>query len=477
MSDDKGGLFDSDDEDDIQYNPDEGNDAEPLEIPSASTGTAVPQPSPAMPIGGAPYEEEKITTASMPIPAPTPAASSFPIPSPSPAPSSGGGFPAGDEDSIFSVSDPVNTGHVSYTIRGRDEDGEFEGSRRYNDFYHLRAALVNRWPGAYVPPIPAKKAVGNKDDKYIEYRRHFLQRFLRKLGGLPHLLNSDEFKLFARPSGEIEKMLAMMPKLTPDAIVQRYKHALHVDEFPDEFLVKQCREVINEFGAFCKKILTTLKVVREQASKMVPVKEQQNANYKALMDGMSRFEEEGLAQYVDSNYNKFVVGDPSSPELKTECGEMADSLSNPFADFHNWVLGEMTDIESLQEAIKGRDNILSIKNKIISKKNTDSSELEKLNQGKKTIKSIFKSSSGKQAKITVLSSNISQAEKDIEEYDKLVKMVEVHLGETIIPTFKETQMKAYYTVCQALACAEIEDSNKTAKFWANFLENQNLKNL
>lgn len=210
---------------------------------------------------------------------------------------------------------------------------------------------------------------------------------------------------------------------------------------------------------------------------MVPVKDQQNANYKTLMEGMSKFEEEGLSQYVDSNYNKFIVGDPSSPELKNECEKMSEELSNPFSDFHNWIIGEIADIESLQEAIKGRDNIMGIKNKIISKKKSDTEELEKLNQGKKTFKTLFKSSSGKQAKITVLSSNISQAEKDIEEYEKLLKMVEIHLGESVIPEFKETQIKAYYGLCQGVACAEIEDSNKTAKFWANFLENPNIKDL
>lgn len=101
---------------------------------------------------------------------------------------------------------------------------------------------------------------------------------------------------------------------------------------------------------------------------MVPVKDQQNANYKTLMEGMTKFEEEGLSQYVDSNYNKFVVGDPSSPELKNECEKMSEELANPFSDFYNWILGEISDIESLQDSIKGRDNIMSIKNKIISKK-------------------------------------------------------------------------------------------------------------
>jgi hypothetical protein len=290
------GLFDSDDEDDIKYNPDEEEEedidtapqmqatpAQPVSVPA-------PAPTPAIPSNSESQEEAKIPTP-QPVSAPTN------VPRPVPVQPSTPVMEGDEDDSIFTVTDPVNTGHVSYTVRGRDDEGEFEGQRRYNDFYHLRNSLVNRWPGTFVPAIPGKKAVGNKDDKYIEHRRHFLQRFLRKLGHLPHLLNSDEFKLFARPSGEVEKMLAMLPKMTPSALVERYKLTLHIDEFPDEFLVKQCREVIGEFAAFCKKIIPTLKALRESSAKMVPTRAQQNENYKILTETMAKYEEGGLSQY------------------------------------------------------------------------------------------------------------------------------------------------------------------------------------
>jgi len=288
MSDDKGGLFDSDDEDDVQYNPEEGDDDhEVLDQHSESTGQTHTKASTEPISSQYEEEEEKILTTSVPAPVPSKPVSK-PVPKPTPASTvkPSGATPFIEESNDFIVSDPVNTGHISYTIKGKDEDGEFEGTRRYKNFFHLRKALLDRWPGTYIPAIPGKKAVGNKDDKYIEFRRFFLQRFLRKIGQLPHLLNSDEFKLFARPSGEIEKMLAMMPRLSPDAIVERFKHSLHIDEFPDDFLVKQCREVINDFNAFTKKILPTLRVVKEQASKMVPVKYQQNINYKTLIESM-----------------------------------------------------------------------------------------------------------------------------------------------------------------------------------------------
>lgn len=353
------GLFDSDDEDDIQYNPEAEEEEQapqvvtqvaPVSVPVAAPfSTSAPAPIPANLV----HEEEKIQTISypstapvasqlpptpvsvpvyaptpVPVQAPTPApvytptpvpvqaptpvpvqapfptsahipvAAPAPIPTYAPAPVEvPSSFGEAKDESLFTVSDPVNTGHVSYTVKGIDEDGEFEGSRRFNDFFHIRNSLINRWPGAFVPAIPAKKAVGNKDDRYIEHRRLFLQRFLKKIGGLPHLLNSDEFKIFSRPSGDVEKMLAMLPKMTPSALVERYKLVLHIDEFPDEFMVKQCREIINEFGAFCKKVLPTLKALRETTTKMVPTKALQNSNYKGLINSMAKFEEEALSQY------------------------------------------------------------------------------------------------------------------------------------------------------------------------------------
>ena len=154
---------------------------------------------------------------------------------------------------------------------------------------------------------------------------------------------------------------------------------------------------------------------------------------------------------------------------------MSDELSNPFHEFHNWILGEISDVEALQEAINCRDKTIAHKGKLEGKKKVTTEELTKLNAGKKTLKSIFKSQSAKQSSITTLSSTISQLEKDIEEVEKLIKMIEVHLGESVIPEFKETQMKNYYEICQQFACMEINDSNNTAKFWAEFLENRNIK--
>ena len=79
----------------------------------------------------------------------------------------------------FCVSDPVKGSHITYAVRGIDEEGSFEGQRRYNDFYAVRDHLMRHWPGCYIPPIPPKKATGNKADTFVEDRCFFLDRFLK----------------------------------------------------------------------------------------------------------------------------------------------------------------------------------------------------------------------------------------------------------------------------------------------------------
>lgn len=87
---------------------------------------------------------------------------------------------------------------VKYTVTGCDEEGSFEVRRRYKEFYQLWASLIERWPGCYVPGIPPKKMLDNKNEGFIEKRRWLLERFMREISKQKHLINSYEFKLFTR---------------------------------------------------------------------------------------------------------------------------------------------------------------------------------------------------------------------------------------------------------------------------------------
>jgi len=113
----------------------------------------------------------------------------------------------------FTVNNPVKIqGHIKYTVTGEDASGAFEEVRRYKEFFALRNVLLQRWPGVYIPAIPEKKMVGNKDDDFVEERRTLLERFMKEICKYEYLIYSQEFKVFARDNGDVEKILTQLPK-------------------------------------------------------------------------------------------------------------------------------------------------------------------------------------------------------------------------------------------------------------------------
>lgn len=315
---------------------------------------------------------------------------------------------------------------------------------------------------------------GNKAANFVTDRCLFLDRFMKQMSRFPYLLSSDTFKAFSRPNGEIEKLLNMHPKPTPENIIERFKMKLFVDEFPDDSVVREAREQINEFQNFCKRIAPVLAKMKKESRIWVPVKNRHNTSYKQLIELLGEFEEQTITTYADSNANKLVIGDINDTEIKDKAEEMNNNLKNPYHDFHTWVRGECDDIEALYEAIKGRDRIAEMRNNLDKKKKSDAGSLDKLNQGKKTLKTMFKGQSGRQVEITNLTNNIAQAEKDVELYGRLVNMIEVYLAETVIPKFKEGKLDLYYSVIKEFGSAEISNAHQQATFWTSVLTNKNL---
>lgn len=119
---------------------------------------------------------------------------------------------------VFKVTDPVQSGStIKYRVTGADSEGGFECQRRFNEFFALRKALHDRWPGCYIPFCPDKnvlnvdtskmKMKGNKDEKFVEERRALLERFIREIAQYDYLVESKEFKIFARGQGEVTNEL------------------------------------------------------------------------------------------------------------------------------------------------------------------------------------------------------------------------------------------------------------------------------
>lgn len=173
---------------------------------------------------------------------------------------------AGGEDQItVNVSDPVMKDggkYIVYTISGSDKDGPFEVFRRYSDFDNFRSVLILRWPGCFIPPIPSKKVIGNKETKFLEDRKRFLQYFMERIAEISYLWYSEENKEFIRSNtGDFEKLITNLPKPTTDDIINKYKMTfkeLEGKEINNEISVK-----ISTFKVFLEKAATNLKKVKE----------------------------------------------------------------------------------------------------------------------------------------------------------------------------------------------------------------------
>ena len=63
----------------------------------------------------------------------------------------------------------VGTGqrkHNTYRIKGKDNLGEIDVTRRYNQFNIFRETLFRRYPGLFIPPLPPKQFQQNKDASF-----------------------------------------------------------------------------------------------------------------------------------------------------------------------------------------------------------------------------------------------------------------------------------------------------------------------
>ena len=170
-----------------------------------------------------------------------------------------------DSAQDFTVLNPQDFhGHVVYEVKGKDLQGEWECKRRYNEFYVLFECLQKRWPGILLPQVPPKKAMGHKEQVFIQERRYYLERYLRKLAKFDFVINSQEFQLFCRPQGlDVEKSLSKLPKLSIGQLYERLKEATNTDEKEvDERTKDQIEVQLTELSVFIKKIEPFLKQLK-----------------------------------------------------------------------------------------------------------------------------------------------------------------------------------------------------------------------
>lgn len=112
-------------------------------------------------------------------------------------------------DSVFinvSISDPLKQqdsfgSYIIYKVNTSTNHpelpfSEFSVLRRFNDFVWLHDQLNFSHPGAIVPPLPEKQAVGRFTPEFIECRRRALEKFMLRITKHSILKHSKCFHAF-----------------------------------------------------------------------------------------------------------------------------------------------------------------------------------------------------------------------------------------------------------------------------------------
>ena len=125
---------------------------------------------------------------------------------------------------------------------------------------------------------------------------------------------------------------------------------------------------------------------------------------------------------------------------------LSEVLKNPFKEVYFWLKGECYDCFAILEMIRSRDRLVESRVKCEKKKNDDRHALEKLQAGKKTMKSIFSTKSNAD-QMNALATSITKLERDIEALEEMQFFMH-RITHNIIEGVKKTEeIKAQEDQC------------------------------
>ena len=82
----------------------------------------------------------------------------------------------------------------------------------------------------------------------------------------------------------------------------------------------------------------------------------------------------------------------------------------------------------MYEALIGRETVMKSQLAAEQRKRNDQNEMQKLSEGKTTLKSVFKSKSKKEESILALNKAIEQADKDVGDFKQLTNYLTILHG-------------------------------------------------
>lgn len=297
---------------------------------------------------------------------------------------------------------------------------------------------------------------------------------MRKLAREDYIVNSEEFRCFSRPSGDIKTTIGRLPKITPGFLIERYRATFFINENKYDLEdTNRFQNMLVEFAYFSKKVVAMLKSFKKLVESSRQNMNTSIANYKIIMCMLEKYEDLNLTNYTEKSNEKFVICDANRPKFKKATDQLINSYQNPYHELYHWIKGEIYDIQAMTECLAGRDALEVQKTKLESKKTKTEGDIDKLKKGERSMTTIMK----KPTDATEMENKVDRAVGEIDDIDILLKLVTIHLGETVIPQFKREKLEIYGQMMQALSIMEINNAHIGATYFSNLLKNKNLKRL
>ena len=349
----------------------------------------------------------------------------------------------GEEHQNLFVSDPIFnkegvTGFTSYTLQGTKLPEPL--SRRYRDFAALRKKMVDRWPGVFIPNIPHKKTVGNKDKEIVGLRIEMINRFLKKLGKIDYLFNSDEMELFLQNSSNVPKTLDSIKEDTYEELLKKYASVF--TDYDDNFDTLAGKTEQDEFVKRLNENYPRLRAFRTFIFQEKERFKDVQKNYLDVINLLSIYEKEIINTFVNNDENKLVFYNMKNIDLCKNISNAQEKIINPYDRLYEAITEDYLDTEAMQEALESLKGLQDNYNKLTKNLTSTNVKLNDLQAGKSNIKNMF-SFKGREGNISGLMMEKEKLEKDIENLGQVIKIATFNM-QNQIKNFKNISLENYY---------------------------------
>ena len=198
-------------------------------------------------------------------------------------------------------------------------------------------------------------------------------------------------------------------------------------------------------------------------------REESNGLFKELFKVVPVYEEDNMMCYSGGNTAKNVFGEAAKDETTAKyMTDLKSNMKNPVEWMYWWCRGEIYDIKAIQQAIEQRDNLEKAQIKAKQKVADLREDLEKITQGKSSMRTVFKGSND----TAQYEMQIDSLDREIENLGNLYDIVSIHLARDAIPALKKRKLKIYQQMLQSFGIAEIGNAHLIASFWNKIIENK-----